>query len=271
MKKFTLLFLVVTAALSCKKDDGGGPSEPPYPTDDLVLEEKTNSLMLMPYAPGDKSKLPNQVFCELLEYEYEGTFSHLNIVTGMGHPFNFPVADSIATHFGYPKQGIFTLNGQVLDPEEVPDVIELTELEKPTVAVAHKVMDTDTAWVVDAKVKFLRDTSSVNFTIETYMILDVPAEKYDKYDLRYPKTEGVTDLNDDFSFWIKNIVSFDSTETVIAANDPYIHHNILYKNFNSRNSFGTKLSEINPLGGEFFKNDVYGTRFTPIRHYFKKP
>lgn len=272
MKKFTLLLLVVATAFACKKDDDGGSAEPPYPTDGLTLEERKNSLLITPYGPGTSSSASLEIFRQAMEYEFEDKLSHISLVAAMGHPLYSPISDSLYNYFGSPGIGTFILNGLDYDISGLQDAIELAELEKPAILLAHKVTEYDSAWVVDVKLEFKVDTVSTNFYIETYMVADVPALNYkdEMLDLRMPALENVIGMTEDQSFWATNVISLDST-IITTQGETYIHNNIAMSYFSQKDAFGTDLSTINPLGVEFFKNDVYGTRVTPIRHYFTKP
>ncbi|HAD98355.1 MAG TPA: hypothetical protein DCG19_13175, partial [Cryomorphaceae bacterium] len=244
MKKvFPFILLITVMALSCKKDDGnGGGNGAPYPTDNLTLEAKTNSFMLVPYAPGSQSSITSQILAKEFENKYGDLFTHLNMVAGVGHPFYSFTADSILKHFGNPPS--FLLNGQVYtDFEVMQEAIELAELKKPVISVVHKVTENDTSWIVDAKIEFYKDTSSNRFTIETYMVLEVPGIVNGEIDLRFPIVTDVINQDDKRSFWTRDIPSLDSSEIVARVNDTYIHNNVVYKNFNKKNPFGTNLAD----------------------------
>ncbi len=271
MKKITLLVLVAFGLFSCKDEPDDSPA--PYPTDDLVLDERKNALLIFPYGPGTTASVGFELYRKLMEDKHSDRLNHISLVAAMGHPLYAPAADSLSANYGYPNLGTFILNGTEEELTNLDDQIALTQLEKAGIYLKHKVSEFDTAWVVDVKVRFNVDTVSTNFLVETYMVADVPAYNYivEELDLRMGELKDFIGISPARSFWVRPFDNLDTTKVIIKQNEDYVHNNVLMRNFNSTNTFGTRLSELNPLGPEFFRGDVYGTRFTPIRHYFTKP
>lgn len=270
MKRFALLALSVLSLAACKDDPA--PTASSYPTDGLALPQVKNAMALTSYLPtaGVATQIPSLIFKDA----YQENFNYVNVVNNPTSPFYSPIADSIT--FNQPLQAppSFYLNDQSADLLNIPaaaEAIDVALKKKPVASVNHKVTITDTAWVVDSKVKFWKDTANNGFRIATYMVASVKAAMYPNVNLLLNPSTGVIKTENDMSIWETAIPSLDSTSNVVSPGDIFYHQNILVKNFNEESAWGFPFTEYTPFGESFSAGDVIGTSTTPIRHYFPKP
>lgn len=272
MKRFALLALSVLSLAACKDDEPTSNTNS-YPTDGLALPQVKNALLLNSYFPmvGMTTQIPTLVFKDA----YEENLNYVNVVNNPTSPFYSPIADSIT--FNQPLQAApnFYLNDQTVSLINVVDAIDAIDLalaKKPIATVNHRVSINDTAWVVDSKVKFWRDTANKGFRIATYMVASVKAAMYpNNLNLLVNPSTGIIRNDNDLSIWETNIPNLDSSANVVSAGDIYYHQNILINNFNAESAWGFPFTEYTPFGESFSDGDIIGTESTPIRHYFPKP
>ncbi len=271
MRRLIILAFAFLLALSCKKKtEPGGSTGSSYPTDNLDLPSEVKSLLITNYGPGDQGSVGYEVARLRNESSFDDNLNHLSLVIAQGHPFYSIDADSINKNFlslGVPS---FVVDFMGTNPTDLEVAVEAETNKKAILSVAHKVTTTDTAWVVDNKVKFYQDTVSSGIFIQTYMLGKVRAKTYKTLNLNAATVPNLTKIVDFESFWDSEVPNLDSSANAISKNDEYYHQWILLDGF-QENTWGVQLGSYWPFGPHFFKNDVIGTSDTPIRHYFLFP
>jgi hypothetical protein len=274
MKKtflFTLSLGLVFALGSCNNDDDNGndDSNTGYPTDGLPLPEEKKALLITSYAPGSGYlfALPKLI----LEDLYGDQFNYLGIATAPG-VLKYPIVDSIVFNQPLQPAPAFYLNDRDILPTEIADEVETAVGRRPVATVSHRIMENDTAWVIDNKIKFWRDTAGAGFFVESYLLADIPAVNYQDLGVNFSLGNQPDFIRneDSVSVWDEDKFNLDSSRTVVKDGDPFIHPSVLITNSNPERAWGFRISEYTPFGFSFSVNDIVGTRFTPIRHYIKK-
>ncbi len=271
MKRYLLAACIAFALGACKEETKEEPKQ--YTTDGLTLKEEKRPLLIQVYARGTQT----QALYEVVRLSVEGSYPEMNtlsIGTADGDIFEQEFAEDLLVNFG---AGImppaYLVEGEDVDLLDLPEAIEdlSNSTKKPMLAIDHKVTSNDTAWVVDTKLKFLKDTLSDGIFIETYLAADVPSVKNDIHDLRFPQINDLVNQGDTISRWAMNIPYYnDSTKFAVKSGDTYVHPAVLLDRYNKDSPWGTALSSYWSFGGVYSENDVIGTRYTPIRHYFNK-
>ncbi|WP_421753705.1 hypothetical protein [Croceimicrobium sp.] len=269
MKRIALFGLALLTLASCEDDPVVKTNT--YPTDNLALPQVRSSLILSSYSPsfGYIAEIPRL----LLSDQYGSELTFMNVVTDANSEFYSAIADSITFNQPLEAAPSFYLNDETVDMASLLTDIEPALAKKPIATVNHKVTVTDTAWVVDSKVRFWVDTMNRGFRIATYMTLSAKAANYPTagLDLRVNAAPGTVISNGDLSVWDQNLQSLDSSGTVTTKGDPFYHSNVLVRNFNPESAWGFSFEEYSPFGQSFSKGDIIGTKTTPIRHYFPTP
>lgn len=274
MKKMLALFSAL-ALLSACEDEPVEDSGPSYPTNNLVLTAEGNSMLTVPYAPSSPSVIGPELLRLVAKDYFKGRLTHMALDSDPNSPLFSAIADTLVDSLSVGSIPSLMLNGQMTMPSlDIIEDIESFNMRKPVASVAHKVTKNDTAWLVDSKVKFWKDTSSSGFQIETYMMVTAPAIDYiaKGIDLQLPAVNGYIVNEDSVSKWTTAVPNIDSSGSVTQEGDTYMHYSVLQEK-GSRDVpgvFGQPLSEYTPFV-DFFENDVIGTRTTPIRHYFLRP
>lgn len=272
MRKLTLFGLAFLLLLGCKKKNGGdGTDTPDYPTNDLELSAQVKSLLLTNYGPGDQSSIGFEVSRLRSESSFGGNLNHMSLVVNGGNPLYSIIADSISSNFLSLGTPGFVIDFNAINPLDLENAVEAEINKKPILSVAHKVSSNDTAWVVDNKVKFFKDTISSGIFIQTYLLGKIRAQDFGSVDLNAGQVGNLTKKTDDATFWDVTVPNLDSSANAINKNDAYYHNWVLLKSFGETSTWGLQLGTYWPFGPQFFKNDVIGTEDTPIRHYFLKP
>lgn len=272
MKKLLLAFAVIFTFTACDEDDGtNGGTQTGYPTDGLTLERSKNSMLIMNYDLTSQATISFEIIRKLNEDLFGDNLNHVSFVNDPMMPLYNPVADTLMNYFGIDLAMApnFLVETEEVMLTEVADAVEESINEAPFISVAHKVTDTDTAWVVDNKVKIFEDTSTFAIFVDTYMMANVDAKIYGAVDLRMPELKDFTKNSDSSSTWVRQIPNADTSAYITEVGEQYVHPYIFISNY-SEAAFGEQLSDINPFGFQFQANDVLGTRYTPIRHYFLK-
>lgn len=270
MKRITLLAVAMMVFTACEDDPVATTAS--FPTDDLALPEVRTSLMLSSYNPstGYLSEIPRI----LLADAQAGAFTQMSLVNDAGNPLYSAISDSIAWNQPLAPAPAIYLNDQTVDPALLLDAVETASERRPLATVNHKVTRTDTAWLIDAKVKFWKDTINPGFRIETYMTASAVAKNHTAagVNLNLNNTPGVVKVVNDASLWDVDIEStVDSTKIITAVNDTFYHRNVLVKNFNEESAWGLGFDEYSPFGQSLSAGDIIGTSTTPIRHFFYRP
>ncbi len=268
MKKYFSFALLVTALIACNPDDE--PVDTAYVTDGISLKETKQALLIHSYNPlvGYASQIPSLI----LEDAHKGEFNYLSTVAIPNTALTSPLTDSIALNQPLEPAIAFYLNDKTVDPSALYEETELALARRPVASVNHVVTTNDTAWLVDSKIKFYRDTNNPEFRIETYLTANFKAAQYpNNIDLRVNAAPNFVVNQDSLSVWDMELNNIDSSATLTSMGEIFYHKHVLAKNFNEESAWGFKLEEYTPFGQSFSENDVIGTSSTPIRHYFNKP
>lgn len=273
MKKLFLLPILMLLFAACGDEgEGDGLTTPSYPTDNLALPEQKNALLIASYLPanGGIAAVPNLV----LENQYREQFAMMSVIQD---PALFPIyttaADSLSLNQPLQTAPAFYLNDADANLATLPEEVETALTRKVLMSVNHRVSQNDTAWIIDAKVKIWEDTLGPNFFIETYFLANFKAVNYSDLgiNLQMQASQGFIRSQDSLSLWDRDILSLDSSRTVVRNGDPVFHPSILLAHATEASAWGAPLGSYTPFGNNFQANDVIGTRSTPIRHYFLKP
>jgi len=271
MKRIALVLLSVITLASCEDDPVVSTST--FPTDGLALPQVKNTLMMTSYMP--MSGYSTQVFNIALADAFPGTYNGINLVNDGANVLYTAISDSIA--WNQPLQAapsLYLNDATVLDPSNLLEDVTKAQEKRPIAAVNHVVTNTDSAWVIDSKVQFFRDTTNAGFRIETYMLVNAIAANYPTagINLTTNPSAGVMVTQNDLSVWDVEIFGLvDTTKALTTKGQPYYHQNVLVRNSNPESAWGYPFTEYSPFGQSFSDGDIIGTRTTPIRHYFGKP
>lgn len=268
MKKIFLSALLIVVAVACNDDDK--PVDNSYPTDGLSLPETKQALLIHSYNPlaGYTSQIPSLI----LEDAFPDAFNYLSTVAIPNTPLTSGLTDSIALNQPLEPAISFYLNDKTVDPGMLYSETELAVARRPVASVNHVITSNDTAWLIDSKIKFFKDTSNSGFRVETYLTADIQAAVFPNgLDLRVSAAPNFVITKDTASVWDVDLNNIDSSATLTTKGDAFYHKHVLAKNFNTESAWGTLLGEYTPFGESFSENDVIGTSSTPIRHYYLKP
>lgn len=275
MRKIALLVLIFTSLASCKDDEEPTPVAG-YPTDDLVFTEQTNSLLLFSYNTNSGVTASYELIRKLVEDRFGDTLNHMSLVYDSNLPLFSTSADTLSQILSVGLAPDFYYNQYAYNPSIfdilVSDISAFNK-RKPIASISHAVTKTDSAWIVDNKIKFWKDTSGSHFTVETYYLNDVVAASYWSslgIDLRIGSVNGVVNQGDSISTWEENFYNLDSSNLIVTAGERYVHNYVMVDNFSESSVFGDPISDYTPFN-LFSFNDVIGTSSTPIRHYFLRP
>jgi len=278
MKKYFLATMACLALLSCEDDsDDKTPENPSYPTDNLTLKSEINPLLIQVYQRGNPAQAVYEITRLMVEPEVE-EFHTISTSLASDDPFNVDISQNLIFNYDAGLTGPNAIVGNTVlaTPVELFDIIDETYDEAndkdPILSLNHTVTNSDTAWTVDVKLKFQKDTSGANMYVQTYLLGDVPAIKYDGLDLdfRFADIPDFIEEGDSISYWVNDILGADSSTVVAEANSTYMHPDIILSADRMDNPWGTRVSEYWAFGPGFTKDDVLGTRYTPIRHNFNK-
>lgn len=271
MKKSVLFSLAcLFFVVSCKDDEPTSSSS--YPTDGLTLSTTSDALLMINYTQGNPQAALYQLQAMVSERKFGNELNHVTLVNQMGFMYS-AAADSILSKFMAAGAPSFLLNDVSGDIAMIDDEIESELLDKPFVSVAHKATANDTAWLVDVKVQMQDDSTTNGVFVESYLLADIQAKVFDSLgvvDLRMAAQAPLIVNDNEKSTWGAAWPQ-DSAVQYVQPGDNYFHSNVLLENFSKLSIWGTNLGIYNPFGIEYQRNDIVGTRFTPIRHYFLKP
>jgi len=275
MKKYLAILTLVPLLWACEEDGNGGNNGPSgYPTDNLDPEEEKPALLFFNYDPSSGASAGLEITRLILEDNFQNELNHLSFVLDPNSPLYSDKSDSLAQLLGPSFAPSFFLNGTSVMPglNLIVD-IEDAVMRRPVASVEHAVTRTDTAWLVDAKVKFWRDTLGAGFRIATYFLANVDAANYSTLglDLRMGEVQNFIAQGDSLSTWITDVPNLDSTRNVTSNGEVYVHPFVLVDNFWPLSFLGRELGSFTPFGFQFNENDIIGTRSTPIRSYFLYP
>lgn len=277
MKKYFALSLLIFGLAACDDNDNGDDqNDGSYPTDNLKLDPEKRTMVFFSYNPKSSAMASYEQFRLMAESFFEGDMDYMTLVSDANSTLYAEAADSLGTELSLVSPPQFMINKTPVDLSNVFDELEdaNTDMRVPVASVSHKVTRTDSAWIVDNKVKFWKDTLAEDFFVETYFLANVPAVNYSSMslDLRHPAVQNFINNGDSLSTWATDIKSvIDTGKVIVKAGTEYVHPYILVDSYTENSIYGTRISEYSPFGFFFSQNDVIGTRYTPIRHYFYKP
>jgi hypothetical protein len=270
MKKIIVLLVASLFFVACK-DTNNEPTNSGYPTDGLALPETKNALMIGSYTPV--SGLSLVILSATARDLYPGQLNYFSVVASTSSPLYNALTDTLSLNQPlFPAPSIY-LNEGPLDPLNPFGSIEKELNRRPVASVNHAISQNDTAWVIDNKVKFWRDTIGGGFYIETYLASSMVAANYQSrsINLQVTANAGFTRNQDTVSVWDVDILNADSSSILFKKDEAYYHPMILSSNANPDFAWGFSISDYTPFGGAFSINDIVGTETTPIRHYILKP
>lgn len=276
MKKLFFYTFAALFAVSCGDDgDDDDNQNTGYPTDNLTLQDEKKVLILTNYAPFSASSIDNKKDEAIGNEAFGDDFNWVNLVAPPA-PLTSQASIDLLTAFNLSSANDVSLNGldYTINDMFFDDMASRIENRKAVASVSHKVTKNDTAWLIDCKVKFWKDTSAANrFKIETYFLADIPAYNYKSLgiDLRMALVPNVVDQGDSISSWAVSVANLDSTSQVIRAGDEYVHTSVMLDKATPDSLFGNPIASYTPFGFQYYENDVVGTRSTPIRHFFLRP
>lgn len=269
MKRIAILAFGLLLFSACEDDPV--VTDNSYPTDGLALSEVRTSILLNSYNPS--LGFVSETGRLLAEDAYPNTFTHLSLVNDPGSPLYSAIADSIYLNQPLAAGPSFYVNDQTVDPALLLQSIDDAQGKRPIAVVNHAVTTNDTAWIIDSKVQFFRDTVNPGFRIATYMATTIKAKNYNGLgiNLNTNPASGLVKVENDATLWEVELDNSDTTRKLTAVNDTFMHRNVMVKNFNPESAWGFSFEEYSPFGQSFSEGDIIGTRTTPIRHYFLRP
>jgi hypothetical protein len=270
MKKIIVLLAASFFFVACEDDDNGTATNG-YPTDGLALPETKNALMIGSYAQA--SGLSLEILRATAQDLYPGQLNYFSVVANQGSPLYNGLTDSISLNQPLSPAPSVYLNEGPLDIATAFTSIEKELNRRPVASVNHAIGQNDTAWVIDSKVKFWRDTTGGQFYIETYLASSMIAANYQSLsiNLQTSPAAGFIRNQDTVSVWDADIPNADSSSFLFNKEDAFYHPMILSSSANSAFAWGVNVGDYTPFGLSFSVNDVIGTETTPIRHYILKP
>ena len=271
------LSLAALALVSCnrKNDDANTGVDGPYPTDNLVVLEKQYALLSettgswCQYCPNGARAVK----------EAEVQFGSFLLPVGL-HT-NDPLSNPTSADWeaNYPTTGV--PNFYVGNDDAGQDIeAKLLALgaQEPFMGVAHTVQESADAYTVYAKVKVFKPSTTSNYLIQSYLLADVQAKGFSGVDLTQVSSVPIVNQGtvNEGSYWTQDLDFLFGNGTTIDtvrianANERYFHEFSLIDRSNTDFSWGASLDTINPFGTEYLEDDVFGTKFTPIKLVIEK-
>jgi len=269
MKKIIILLAATLFFTACEDDPVVAPLG--YPTDGLALPETKSALIIGSYLPT--TGFTYDILRATLQDIYPDQVNYLSVVGTQGSALYNSLTDSISLNQPLNPAPSLYLNDGPLDLATATVSIEKAIGRRPVATVNHAISSNDTAWIIDNKVKFWRDTTGGSFWIETYLASSMIAANYQSIgaNLQVTAVPGFIRNQDSVSLWEQDIQNVDSTSILFTKDSPYIHPMVLSSSANADYAWGVNISEYTPFGASFSINDVIGTKSTPIKHYILKP
>jgi hypothetical protein len=274
MKK-SLLFAALAAVVlaGCNRKEDSGTDQPGgFPTDNLVVDS-TQAVLLSETTGAWCQYCPNGA--KALK-EAEAAFGNDIIAVALHNNDDLSNATSADWEVNYPTTGVPNFYvGNVDAGQDITNQILMQRDQRPVMGVAHSVVESPTAYTVYAKVKVFENSSTSNYLIQSYLLLDAVQAKGYPGGIDLTQVSSVPIVNqgnlNTGSYWTQNIdtyigngVSID-TVRLVNANDRYFHEHVLYDRSNTAFSWGASLDSINPFGMEYYRGDVLGSKYTPIQ------
>jgi len=270
MKKFSAFTLLLLALAACDNDDDDN-DDGPTGNNSITVAEESRVLLFTGLDNTNEASVTFQDVMLKSRDAYPGLVNNISLVDSSLSDLGQAIADSVILAFGFGQPPYFRLNNLESDAAGVlTDPFTLTA-RKPIVSLNQNITTNDSAWMVDIKVKFFKDTAKAKFRIQTYLVGNVTAEA--NPGLGYDVTQDGSTLvvtNGDKTVWNYDVKNVDSTLTLVTKGSDYVHQHILLDYFNVT-PMGKPLDSYWPFGEDYIANDVIGTKDTPILHYFLKP
>lgn len=269
MKKIILLLTAALFFTACEEPPV--TPEPGYPTDNLVLSETKNALLIASYLP--MTGYSYDIFRATLQDLYPGQISYFSAVGDQNNPLYNGLTDSISLNQPLEPAPSLYLNDATIDLASAAESIERELNKKPIASVNHAISQNDTAWLIDSKIKFWKDSTGGAFYIETYLGSSMIAANYSSIsvNIQANAAAGFVRNVDSISVWEKDILNIDSSKVLFSKDEPFEHPMVLSASANPEFAWGVNLCEYTPFCAAFSTNDLIGTQFTPIRQYILKP
>ncbi len=269
MKKILVLLAASMFFVACEEETP--PSPIGYATDSLALPETKNALVIASYVPA--TGFTFDIFRANIQNLYPGEVNYFSVVGDQSSPLYNALTDSISLNQPLEPAPSWYLNEGPLDLATAATSIEKELGRRPVATVNHVVSSNDTAWVIDSKVKFWRDSTGGSFYIETYLASSMVAANYQAIgaNLQVTAVSGFIKNVDSVSYWAADIKNADSTSTLFRKDRPFRHPMILSASANPDFAWGVNIGEYTPFGAAFSENDIIGTETTPIKHFILKP
>lgn len=269
MKKLSFLLGSLLLITACKDDDD---STDVNNNDNVItVAAEQNALLMLGYTNNTEASVSFHRVRLIAEDLYEDNLDHISVVDSSIGDLGQTAGDSMVLFFGFAGPPTFKIGAEDVDPDKPITEPEFIIAKKPLANVNQRITENDTAWVVDAKVKFFKDTiGGANIKIQTYLLGNIEARKNDakNFDVTQAGTQQVI-TNDNKTVWNESVLNIDSSATLAEKGDIYVHQYVLLKKFNVT-PVGRALDTYWPFGSSYIANDVIGTADTPIRHYFLK-
>lgn len=266
--------VIALGVISCETPDPTDDPTSNYPSDDLEVVGTQNLGLTEITAVSCPDCIVRQEVMEVLKARYPGRIIPLSLhadtlYTETAGSVYFTLGDDQSNPFK-----LFINGNQVTsDPFEIVDAVIESDAP-PVIGVAHATREIDTAWVVYPKVEMYVDNQR-DFFIQSYILVDnVVAKQYGGIDLTQlssdPRVQQGGGGNP--TVWNAPGGMVDSVTNLYGQGDPYMHHDVLlYGGVNDTSAYGLPLSEVNPLGQNYFAGDIFGNQYTPLEVYIPKP
>lgn len=272
IKRFFSLVFLMAALASCDDKKKDEPEDTGYPTANLNPAEERNVLLIRGLNPVQA--VSTEILSRLVESDLGDDANHMAIFTPDMGPISAPILDTIKNRFQLSSAPIplFLNTTPVSSPATLLEDAQSSFRMKSVASVKHAVKENDTSWIVYNKVRIWQDTLAPNFKIATYLLADVPGVQYasKNIDLRPQEAPDLVERNDSLATWVTDVPNADSTGTIAKNGEVFTHRSVVLNAYRER-SWGIAIKDYTPFGAQFFKNDLIGTKSTPIEHHFVKP
>jgi hypothetical protein len=272
-KSFLFAALAGVVLAGCNREDDNGTDQPmPFPTDNLVVENKQNVLLTETTGAWCHACPGGALLIKGAEAAYGEDL--LVVALHNGDALTNPTSEDWEVN--YPTSAVPNFYvGNVNAGQDIVSDILMQRDQEPVMGLVHTVVESPTSYTVYAKVNVFKNSTTSNYLIQSYLLLDAVQAKGYPGGIDLTQVSSLPQVNQGNlttgSYWTQNIevpigngVTID-TVRLVNANDRYFHEHVLYDRSNTPLSWGASLDTINPFGIEYYAGDVLGTRFTPIR------
>ena len=260
----------------CKREKDSTPP-PGYPTSGLVVKNQLNLAVVNSFSATGPAAPLLAANREAYALDYPAKFIYFALPTGSEAVANASaslLADSVWETASGPD---FYLNTEFLSDDLLPGLKFLDET-LPIIGASHAVRERDTAYQVDVKVEFFEDFQGRTVYICTFAALDFLAKDYGGgVNLKLQNVPNFINSSGDVSLWDTDVPlalvrpeTEDTTTLLFKKGEPFMHKHIVASHDPRYGVPGIVLDTINRFGNEFFKWDVFGSQFTPLRFFVPK-